>query len=713
MTIVTSDTVPHDGDTAIPLGPPPLPDDSDYPLEDPYSDSDDYPDTDDVSSVRPSTWDELRTANPSLYNRARVAGFVRSASDPTTLLARDDMTTLTDYLTGTPTAPLPQPRALDVDVAATVTELLRGFVRYYRNVKHTKGGTVEWYTSDGWKTVGDDQMDALIASLIHPTPHSVIPQLIRPVKAVKLKVSDVVSDEADGLVVLNSDGRIVLKGTDIVLTQRYVPAEEYTGNSLTLNRITQRVLTALLDSTPLDMDVEDPDRWTIHTQNGFLIELSKREMVDPEDGSMILSARPATRADLVSRRTRADWNVDLASADRATWCPEWEEFVRGVASYLDTATGTWVDRPDLVKAIQTFLGACLLPIPAADRFALFHGDHGNNGKSWIVDIFAYVLGHAINENGYAHKLNASAISKLKGSEPHPTDLVGLIGSRIGYIHEMNPRAWDGERAKRLCNDIELSARGMFENFQTVPRTSNLLVTSNDVPQVANDNGFWKRAAMFPCEARWWKPDDTPDLIAISIGPADEDLKAKLFAEADGILLWCLEGLFRFHTEGFVADESMQETKRDAREIASEWTDWVFENIVCTGDDNDVLDDKLVHKLWSKWNSSSDSMGNFAYPYKSGDIQKALGQIFPTAVRRGRGVKGTSRGERNGFARLAWTSQAVREYGSDIAQYSAKMNGDPLLNGINPLNRDAISGPNPFAALADSTPATDTDKGVTS
>lgn len=696
MTTVTPSRPDREQDTTFPVGPPPLldpaldvdtdpydvdaygdptdPDDYEPPLEDPYGD-------DDTPTARPSTWDELRKVDRDLYNHARDAGLVRSTTPPAGLLEDDMTSSLTEHLNKVPQGPLPQPLAREVDVAAAVADLLRGRVRWYRNDRVTEGGNAEMWDGTRWSLMGTDQLIALVSALIHPVPNSVTPQLIRPVRTSKIDNTTYPLLEADGLAVMNSDTkRIIVPNTDIEVSVTYSPAEEFTGKTATIKNIVGHLRGLLLSTVPLDLDVEDPNRWNINLGNGYVLELSEDKVVDPDTGDFTIIARPTDRNDLVRKRTRASWNPLLAASDPATWCPTWTQFVRDVCSIYDEKLGQWVTRPDHERTLQTLLGASLLPIPAASRMGLLYGDFGNNGKSLTMDTIAFVLGE------YMYQLDATAIARVRGGDPHPTDLMGMVGARIAVVHEMHRDSWDSTKTKRVVDDAVLKARLMGQDMGFYPRSTNLWVTANDTPAVMNDTGFWKRVALFPFDARWFSPDDSDDLKDVSLGPADDSVRGRLQDEADGIMLWMLKGLHMFHRAGRKLDvpASMIEGKREAQDTASEWTNFCDDFIEQTNDPQDILDDKLIWEVW-KFYVDNTLQGKAENPRKPGQVAQSMTHAFPKATRITRRSAGATANTRNGFGGVRFTTGALQQFRYPVSQYTAKVNGTPMLNGISPLN----------------------------
>lgn len=609
----------------------------------------------------PSTPTALRKANPDLYRRCLAAGLIRALTTPSELLPETLLPCGTDisleqHLAQMPQGALPEPTATDVDVAAALVSVIgTNRLRYYQPKGTTAGGTWQAWMSAGWSTVTDEWVESLVEGLIHPAdttlirergeneevPPPEVPQRVRPVTLSKLTVEKLDLMQQHGLIDMDPITKsVTIIGTTIEVQGVYRAADDWAGRASTAGNIVRVLKGRLSDRRDLDA-ASSRSTWTLNI-GGYLLKVSPDSLVGAD--GLRLDMEPMRRHHLVSESTAGVWNPDLI-ADPQNRCPNWARFVRGIMSVRDE-DGTWRERPDHEVVLQKLAGLLLVPAPEAHRAAVFYGDHGNNGKSLCADTLIAALG------GYGTETETLYISK-GAQEPHPTGLMSLIGARGTVMHEMQPNEWHGTRTKRFITDQYLHARSMGKDMASYSRTHTLLVTANDLPAISGDSGFWKRLVLFHFQARWYAPDDSDDLRAISIGPMDDTIEQKLREELDGILLWMLEGLYLYYTEGLELPEEMLRLKRTAMGGASTWGLFVEDHIEFTNDPADYLDD---NDLWTVWKHYVDEVlqGKFENPNKPGQVRQALIHALPQAVRRGRSREGAPRSEKNGFGGIKWT-----------------------------------------------------------
>lgn len=640
---------------------------------------------------------ELRESNPSLYSRALDAGLLRADTNPAALLPetiRDDGSdiSLEEHLRQTPLGTLPEPDASDVDVSTALVALFgENRVRFYQPGDTTAGGSWQVYMAGGWQTVSEEWMEALVVNLVHPvkvyrparsaqprksikkvrsytestdsglrkppmpepptaayTPPAV-PQRLRPVTLSKLTVERIHRYQDHGLIDFDpATKRVVIKGTEIDVPGVYRPATDWTGRFNTAANLLKALRGRLTDRRELDAPAS-PSDWALNV-GGTLVHISRDALVGA-DGELRIETEPVRRHHLVSKSTHSKWDTALLAKTPEERCPNWVAFMEQANSKRDEA-GVWNTRPEHEAVLQKLAGTLLVPSPIGHRAAVFYGDHGNNGKSITADTLIHVLG------GYGASVDTQYISK-GANEPHPTGLMRLIGARGAVMHEMQPEEWHPTRTKRFITDVKMSARRMGQDAADYTRTHTLMVTANNLPSVTGDSGFWKRLVLVPFEARWYAPDDDNDLRAISIAPADSDIEQRILAEADGILLWMLEGLYLYYTEGLDLPEAMHRLKRTARGEGSTWGLFVEDHIEWTDDPADYLNDE---DIWLVWKDYVDEVlqGKFERPNKPVRVKDEFVHAIPQAWRRGRNTRpGVPKSERNGFGGVRWTVEGLK------------------------------------------------------
>lgn len=224
------------------------------------------------------------------------------------------------------------------------------------------------------------------------------------------------------------------------------------------------------------------------------------------------------------------------SFDPKAKAPLWESFITRV-----------VPDPEVRAFLQRYIGYCLTGDVTAKMLCVLHGENGNNGKT----VFAVTIQKMLEPYGIA--INSDVLL-ARGSEPHPTELADLFGTRLAVCSEVKKgREWDEEKLKRLTGNDVIRARRMHENFWQFDPTAKFLVLANLRPQV-NDtsNSFWNRIALVPFNVTI--PDDE----------IDPDLVNKLKREFTGILNWALEGCLAYQNGGLRLPEAVRKARDEYR-----------------------------------------------------------------------------------------------------------------------------------------------------
>ena len=167
------------------------------------------------------------------------------------------------------------------------------------------------------------------------------------------------------------------------------------------------------------------------------------------------------------------------------------------------------------------------------RSKICHGA-GDNGKSTLLELFRVLLGD------YAATINVDSLMAKQIGNNELADLADLRGARF-------VRSSETEQGQRL-NEARLKriTQGMgiirtcrkYENMIEFPESHTLWIDANHKPTVrGQDNAIWNRLALIPFD------------VTIPKSEQDQNLGAKLLAEAEGILAWAVAGAVRWYTQG--------------------------------------------------------------------------------------------------------------------------------------------------------------------
>ncbi len=271
----------------------------------------------------------------------------------------------------------------------------------------------------------------------------------------------------------------------------------------------------------------DADPMLLNVQNGTL---------DLRTGRL----RPHNPDDFITQITTVAWVPGHHEA------PHWEDFI------------TWMgcERDELVAYLQRVAGYCLTGDVSEQIMPILHGD-GANGKSVFAEVLQGVLGE------YAAP-GAPGLVMMKDGTDHPTAVAGMRGRRLVVVSETQENArLDESRVKQLTGDETLSARFMGKDFFTFKPTAKILVLTNPRPVVSgSDYAIWRRIHLVPCEA------------TVDRDKRDGKLTAKLLAEAEGILVWMVQGCLAWQRDGLRPPELVTEAVDTYQREMDALGDWL-------------------------------------------------------------------------------------------------------------------------------------------
>lgn len=206
---------------------------------------------------------------------------------------------------------------------------------------------------------------------------------------------------------------------------------------------------------------------------------------------------------------------------------------------------------DCASALQEFAGYCLIPDTNMETLLWLPGPSGC-GKGVVRTILTACVG---KEN-----CAATTFERLAGR----FDMANLVGRNIAFIPELRVGKWT-DLATALDMLLEISSGGEVSTEQKhqqaspmVSITAKVVITPNEEPPLRDAAAaLIRRLLVIPIR----KP--------VEADKVDRTLKARLSAEARGIVLWALVGLKRLLARGhFVQPHSGRETLSEMEETMS-------------------------------------------------------------------------------------------------------------------------------------------------
>lgn len=250
------------------------------------------------------------------------------------------------------------------------------------------------------------------------------------------------------------------------------------------------------------------------------------------------TAHPHRREDRLTRVAGAEYWPDAV-------CPHFDKFIAEI-----------LPDEEVRAFVQRLFGYCLLGQIDEQVFVVFWGS-GKNGKSRLVDIIRHVFGD------YAATVPAGLFLDKRNDDPDKPrpSLAKLMAKRVAFMSEPKRGGkLDEGLVKEVTGGEPIQSRKLHQDeFEYVPVFTPIMST-NLKPEIRGlDNGIWRRVMLVP--------------FTVTIPPErrDRNLLDKLRPEADGVLNWCLAGLWEYYQRGLdppaAVMEAIEEYKADSDPLA--------------------------------------------------------------------------------------------------------------------------------------------------
>ena len=198
---------------------------------------------------------------------------------------------------------------------------------------------------------------------------------------------------------------------------------------------------------------------------------------------------------------------------------------------------------ELREYVWTLDAACLEGANREQKFYIFTGKQGSNGKSKHIKLMSETFGN------YSTYLQSTVVTRKRPeSGAANPDLIKLKCKRYVSMSEVSVTdKIHSDIMKQMSGEDVIQARGLFQDQDEFVVMARIFMLCNDLPQVdSTDGGTWRRLRVIPHVAKFVDPDDVSYDPTKYIFYKDLMLEEKItrwrpyFA---GILVWYFENRY--------------------------------------------------------------------------------------------------------------------------------------------------------------------------
>ena len=240
---------------------------------------------------------------------------------------------------------------------------------------------------------------------------------------------------------------------------------------------------------------------------------------------------------------------------------------------------------DTIKSFQMIAGYSLLYYNPQQLFFIHHGA-GQNGKSATMKVLKTIWGD------FAKSADYRTFVHTKNDDNIRTDIARLYDSHLVLAVEGKENGRLNEQLlKWVTGGDDIVSRGLYEKEQEKPLYAKIHLVTNPKPIIYDtSDAMLRRIIMIPY------------LVKIPEGLRDGMIEGKLLKEAEGIFLWCLEGLKAWMDNDRHLKLSIAITDATAKfkEQIDGDKEFFTDDILITGQDTDVILKKDLFAYYIQW-----------------------------------------------------------------------------------------------------------------
>ena len=304
---------------------------------------------------------------------------------------------------------------------------------------------------------------------------------------------------------------------------------------------------------------------------------------------------------LMTKMTNVNYNPDMDSQ-------QWEKFINEVLQ----------EDKSKIEYIQKLLGYSLTGSTEEESCYLLYGASTRNGKSTLVETYAYMLG---NTDGYALNMKPETLAQKQNTDSRQAsgDIARLDGCRFLNASEPPKRMiFDVALLKNLLGRDSITARHLHQSeFQFIP-VFKLFINTNYLPLITDNTLFTSGRLNVITFDRHFKPEEQ-----------DKGLKDRLKEPENlsGLLNWCVQGLKKYYEEGLTPPQSVINATKQYQEDSDKIGSFISECLIESDKNSKAKDVYERYADWCKDNGfGTENKTNFFAELKGKGIFAATGTV---------------------------------------------------------------------------------------
>ena len=279
-----------------------------------------------------------------------------------------------------------------------------------------------------------------------------------------------------------------------------------------------------------------------------------------------------------------------------------------------------LNRQELVTYLQLLLGYSITGHLNEQKFIIFWGALGSNGKSILIELIRNLL----EDKKYYASLSSDAIMKIGKQSPGTATphLAPLYGSRIAFLDESEKDAKLNEGiVKRITGNSAITIRKLYEEEFSFESSCQVILVTNHRPKISDENAMHRRLILIPFNAQFKdKNDYDPKNPKHKL--RDKNKGEKLMKCKQELLVWLVHGCIKWYNHG------LPELPNDIKQVTDQYKEesnmlLQFINKYCQkpvyDSDGEIIDEKeyyieeiVLKEAYYKFSNEELTIKQFRY-----------------------------------------------------------------------------------------------------